>query len=453
MTGKEIVLEALQGKVTPRVPWVPFVGVHGGKLLGVTATEYLKSEDLIVKGASKAIEMYKADGIPVAFDLQIEAEVLGCDLVWADDNPPAVSSHPITSSVDIATLEVPCRCKGRIPTVMNATQRLREMHPDVALYGLITGPFTLALHLMGTDIFIGMFTEIERVHQIMTYANKVAKAMAGWYIESGVDIVAVVDPMTSQIDAGSFESFVSPYTTDLFDHIRACGAKSSFFVCGNAKQNIEIMCKSKPDNLSIDENIALDYVRDVCIANNVSFGGNLMLTVSLLMGSEEDCKWDAIKCLEIGGTKGFILAPGCDLAYDTPSNNLQAVAEMVLDPYQRDIIKAKGRTEGSIELLDLGEHFNDKRVVIDVITLDSTACAACQYMVEAVRIASEGFESKDVIWREHSIKSQAGLQMMASLGVQSIPTVVMDGTVEFISNIPPANKIAEAISKHLDKKR
>ena len=36
-----------------RIPWVPFVGAHGGKLLGMNAEDYLKSKDSIIVGFNK----------------------------------------------------------------------------------------------------------------------------------------------------------------------------------------------------------------------------------------------------------------------------------------------------------------------------------------------------------------------------------------------------------------
>ena len=89
MTGKERVLAAIKCQEVDRVPWVPFVGCHAGALLGKTATEYLKNEDYIVEGVSKSIELYKPDGVPVIFDLQIEAEAFGCDLNWSDEKRKA----------------------------------------------------------------------------------------------------------------------------------------------------------------------------------------------------------------------------------------------------------------------------------------------------------------------------------------------------------------------------
>jgi MtaA/CmuA family methyltransferase len=447
MEGKELVLKAMQCEEVSRAPWVPFVGVHGAKLIGRNATEYLHSSDLIVEGASKAVEMYKADGIPVTFDLQIEAEILGCNLNWADDNPPAVVSHPLASGKKLEELSVPQANEGRIPLVVEATKKLRALYPDKAIYGLITGPLTLTLHLLGTDAFIQMFTESDYVHQVMKFSNEVAKAMAGYYLEAGADVVAVVDPMTSQIDPDSFQSFVSPYCTELFSHIKSLNGKGSFFVCGNAKQNIEVMCACGPDNISIDENISLSYVRDIALKHNISFGGNLKLTVALLMGTKDDAGRDAIECIETGGTKGFILAPGCDLAYATPVENLRYVAELAHSNYKREILKAKKIHSDSYRKIDISDRYTQGKTIIDIITLDSSSCAPCQYMVEAVKHAVAEIDA-DIEWHEHRIKDKSGVEMMMALGVQNLPTISINGHIEYISQIPPKQELINTIKKY-----
>ncbi|MDD4144438.1 MAG: uroporphyrinogen decarboxylase family protein, partial [Prolixibacteraceae bacterium] len=93
MYGLELIKRVFSLQPVERVPWIPFVGVHGGFLTGVDATSYLKSSGEIVRGVSKAIEEYNPDGIPVLFDLQTEAEALGCRLQWSESTPPAVVSH------------------------------------------------------------------------------------------------------------------------------------------------------------------------------------------------------------------------------------------------------------------------------------------------------------------------------------------------------------------------
>ena len=452
LAGSALVKKAFNRETLQRIPWVPFAGVHAAKLLGIGAEEYLKSSSHIFNGVSKAVELYKPDGIPVVFDLQIEAEALGCRLNWPDNSPPSVISHPLQEGVEIEDLRLPGAFDGRIPVVMDAAAKLREKYPDIALYGLITGPFTLALHLMGTDIFMKMFEDPEDVNKVMSFCTDVGKMMADCYIRAGCDVVAMVDPMTSQIDPASFETFVSPRASDIFSFIREKQSLSSFFVCGNAKQNIEAMCRCKPDNISIDENIPLDYVREVALANDISFGGNMRLTTVLLMGTPEDSQREALDCMDKGGREGFVLAPGCDLPMDTPSENLEAVTDLVHDEMRQGELRASAAPVTEVEKLDLGSHWHDDKVVIDIITLDSASCAPCQYMVDAVARASHPFGEK-VIYKEHKITGREGVQMMASLGVRNLPTIVIDGNIEFISQIPPVGKLGEKIGAYLKSKK
>lgn len=450
--SKQLLFDALKGKKTERAPWLPFVGCHGGALIGKKADEYLKSGDLMVQGALEAIKQYKPDGIPVTFDLQIEAEAMGCQLQWAADNPPAVVDHVLSNGKSLNELKIPDENSGRIPEILKAIRRLKKETDDVALYGLVTGPFTLSLHLKGTDIFMDMFDNPDSVKELVHFSNEIAKKMARMYIEAGCDVIAMVDPMTSQISPEAFREFVTPAATDFFDEIRKLGAYSSFFVCGHAQRNIEAMCETRPDNVSIDENIPLDYVKNICQKFGISFGGNLQLTVVLLMGSEDDSKRNALECLDVGGDTGFILAPGCDLPYAVPPKNLIAITEIIHDPYKldvaRELLEKREKVETKINLADYGQA---DKVIIDVITLDSEGCAPCQYMVEAVKKVAPLFNDL-LIWREHKIKEKESVEFMMGLMVKNIPTICIDGKIKFVSTIPSRDELIKAIQERINEK-
>ncbi|MEN8127833.1 MAG: uroporphyrinogen decarboxylase family protein [Planctomycetota bacterium] len=451
MTGKERIQKAFRCESVDRVPWVPFVGCHAGALLGVSAEEFLKSEKLMIDGINKAIELYQPDGIPVAFDLQIEAEALGCELAWAEENPPAVTKHPLCNGTTLDDLKVPAADAGRIAAVLKVARAIRAKHPDIALYGLITGPFTLALHLLGTDIFMKMFDDTEYVNKLLEFCKDVCVATSRYYIEAGCDVVAVVDPMTSQIGPDQFTQFVTPYATEVFESIRHAGALSSFFVCGHAQQNIAVMAQTKCDNISIDENIPLDYVKTECQKHGISFGGNLQLTSVLLLGSAVDAQKNAIACMEIGGETGFILAPGCDLPYAVPQENLTAITEIVHDEYKRQVAAQVVDDASDMDRLDMKEYGKADKVIVDVITLDSEACAPCQYMVDAVKRVTPEFEGI-VEWREHKIKYRESLVFMTSLMVRNVPTICIDGEIVFVSRIPPRDELIAAIQKRINQK-
>ena len=179
MNRRDLLLKALRNETTPRPAWLPFVGVHGAKLTGQTARDYLHSSELIVAGLRRANELYQPDGLPIVFDLQLEAEVLGCELRWADETPPAVCTHPLEQGKSLLSLPVFDASMGRFPMVMDALRTLKqEIGGDVALYGLLCGPFTLALHLLGNDIFLQMFDHPDYVKAVIGFCASVGQKVA-----------------------------------------------------------------------------------------------------------------------------------------------------------------------------------------------------------------------------------------------------------------------------------
>lgn len=448
MTGKQILLDAIAGKETERPAWLPFVGCHGGFLIGKTATEYLQSADLLVEGLKKAKLLYNPDGLPVMFDLQVEAEILGCKLHWADEVPPAVTSHPLAMGKTIAELPEIDETKGRFPIIVEALETLKtDIGQDTALYGLICGPFTLALHLLGNEIFLDMYDEEDKVLAVIDYCADVCIKSADIYLKHGADVIAVVDPMTSQISPDHFEQFVTPFMNKVFDHIREQGGISSIFVCGDVTRNLEVMTQTTADNISVDEQIDMTHLRGLCEAQGKSFGGNIKLTSVLLLGDEEDAKMEVLDIMAKSGNQGFVLAPGCDLPYSVPVVNLQAVSAMVHDPYVREAAKSlQAKAADSFDDVELPDYHGARAVVVDVITLDSTSCAPCQYMLEAVEKAAEKAMVK--VWiNEHKIKVRAGIGMMVKLGVKNLPTICINGEPVFESIIPDQTTLVRAIEQ------
>jgi uroporphyrinogen decarboxylase len=99
--------------------------------------------------------------------------------------------------------------------------------------------------------------------------------------------------------------------------------------------------------------------------------------------------------------------------------------------------------------------FTKKGVVrLDLITLDSTGCAPCQYMLDAAERAAKSANAGNVKIEviEHKIKVREGIGMMVKLGVKALPTICIDGVVSFISIIPDQPTLIAAIEKAAAKK-
>ncbi len=454
MNGKERVLKALRFEEVDRVPWVPFTGVHVAKLVDSNAEELLKNGDILVKAVSAAAERYYADGVCSAFDLQAEAEVLGCALHWSKNNPPAVTGHVLAQGKTLEDLPEFTKDKGRLPMFFEATRKLVEKVGDEkAVFALCCGPFTLALHLRGSAFIMDMMKKPDEAHKVLEYCAEITRRMGEWYMETGAHVVAVVDPMTSQIAPKHFEAFVTPYVKPVIDEVHGKGGIVTLFCCGNATKNIELMMKSKPDAIAFDEQVDLQFVKDLADQYHVSFEGNIPLTTTLLFGSPRECVADIKKRIEIGGRRGYILSPGCDLPYDTPFYNLEAVGKYAAtgeEPSETSGFMSLEEALNSAE--ESGDIFEDVKiepgkVFIEIVTLDSEGCAPCQYMCEAVKNVAPIYGDK-LSWRESLIKSAAGIKRTMSLGVSTLPTLLFNNEVVF-DNITPT---ADALIKEIDKR-
>ena len=75
-----------------------------------------------------------------------------------------------------------------------------------------------------------MFDGADDVHKLLAFCKDVCIATSGYYIDAGCDIVAVVDPMTSQIGPDQFTQFVTPYATEVFEFIRS-KKRERFILC------------------------------------------------------------------------------------------------------------------------------------------------------------------------------------------------------------------------------
>lgn len=450
--SKELIFKTLRHEKTDELPWVPFAGVHAGKIVGYSAEEVLRDEDKLVEAVLAANKLYTPDGLPVLFDLQVEAEILGCDLLWARNNPPSVKSHPLEG----ANKGIPCNCKiptaksGRLPVILPAMRRIKEqIGEDTALYGLICGPFTLASHLRGSDIFMDMMNDQAYVKELVGFCAQVSIEMSKLYIEAGMDVIAVVDPLVSQISPKHIEKMLSEGFKAVFDFIRAQGALSSFFVCGNATKQIEVMCQTGPDGISVDENVNLAKAKEISDRYNITIGGNIPLTTTMLHGTQEDNIKGVLDLIDsIEDHHNLIISPGCDMPYDTPIENTVACAQAVKHPEQaRQLVENYQVVVDDISV-DIPDYDNLDKVLIELFLLDPEQCAACTYMLAAVEDAYE--DMKDIAeYRVYKYFIKEDIARTRKMGIANLPTMCINGHQTYVSIIPNKQELMDEVKKYV----
>ena len=405
MHGKALINEALKGNPVERTPWVPYTGSQIANLKGYTAQEMFRDADKLYECCIEAESQYSPDGMTPMFDLQVEAEILGCDLAWYDNTPPTVCSHP-----------------------------------------LVCGPFTLASHLRGTNIFMDMYDDEDGVKALVAYCEEVVREVADYYIEAGCDIIAAVDPLVSQISPDMFETFLSEPYTKFFASMREKGMPSSFFVCGDATKNIEPMCLTRPDCIAIDENVDIVEAKKLTDAHGITISGNLQLTITMLLGTQQDNQKAAIELMDKMGTHRFILAPGCDVPFDAPAANLIGVGQAVHNPEAVRKALESYVAKDNLPEIEMPDYVNLDHVLVEVVTIDSKTCAACGYMVATANNAAKIYGDKVKVV-ERSIMFPENLAFVSKVGLTNLPSLLVNGVIKHISLIPTVEKLREEIEE------
>lgn len=447
MTPKQLLFAALRHEKTPRAPWIPFAGVHAGALTGTDATRILQDEDALVESLLQVNRLYKPDGQPIVFDLQLEAEILGCQLRWSKESPPSVATHPLAD-----TMTVPCRCtlptpqQGRLPIVLGAMRRMKaEVGENTALLGLLCGPFTLASHLRGNDLFMDMYDDEDYVCALVDYCCDCAMRMSEYYLDAGMDVIAAVDPLVSQISAAHFSQFLAKPYEKLFAFLRQKGALSAFFVCGDATRNIEVMCRTAPDCICVDENVDIFAAKQVTDRYNIAIGGNIPLTSVMLHGTQQDNMKYVVEMLShLDEYRNFIVAPGCDMPYAVPVENAIGAAQAVLETDSVREMIAGYVSDTFDEDVSLPDYDKLTRPLLEVFTLDSDTCAACTYMLGAAQAAKARFgDAIDMV--EYKYTKRENIARCRKMGVKALPSIYINGKLAFASLIPDAKSLDAAI--------
>jgi uroporphyrinogen decarboxylase len=305
-------IDALRGKKTDRAPWLPYSGVNCASVINESAENYLKDPQLLAKGLVETARKYKADGIPLVFDLSVEAEAIGLEVKYWKDNVPSVQAHPLADkTVAEAGLKVPGPKDGRWPVLFEAAKIAKPQLDELgcALLGLPCGPLTLGSHLAGVRMFTDVVKNKDRAHDVLKFCAQVMEKTVEMYCEMGCDIIAITDPVASQIRNTTFKEFVHPYCQDGIELINKSGKTSVFFICGDATKVLESVCQLGVHGFGIDEQLNMNFVRDLALKYKLGFAGNLKLTLALSLGIISP-REDAIVSLAAGGTQGYTFAPG-----------------------------------------------------------------------------------------------------------------------------------------------
>jgi uroporphyrinogen-III decarboxylase len=192
--SRELVRSLFTGRPVSRPPFIPFMATAAARFMQVSVQKLFSDPTTLANSLQACQRLFKYDGIPILLDTTLEAEALGCQIGWREQEPPDVVSHTSDGknldSLDSSGIE----SKGRVPVVLEAARRLAQTAGrDVALLGVVTGPITLGKHLISDDFVHLLDTDAQTSEKLIDLWGKIALKLARAFGELKFDAIVLAD--------------------------------------------------------------------------------------------------------------------------------------------------------------------------------------------------------------------------------------------------------------------
>lgn len=331
MSPKERVGAFLSGQTTDRVPCVPLILNHAARVIGAKVKAYATDGEVMGCANVAAFRRYRHDLITIFTDTVIVAEAMGTELHFPEDDVARVKTPVVAEPGDVEKVRaVDPRRSGRLPVYLDAIRHcVREAGEEVFVSCCYPAPFTTAALLRGTAMFArDLYKHPDLAHALLDKSRIAAEQFAEAVVEAG-GIPVLVDPFASGsvISRKAYEEFALPYTKGVLARIASLGAVPMLHVCGRTSTLIDLMADTGAAALSVDQ---IDLAEAKAkVGHRVCLMGNVCPVGTLLSGSVDEVRQEALKCLAAAGDspKGFILASGCEVPIDTPPDNVFALMD------------------------------------------------------------------------------------------------------------------------------
>ena len=337
------------GKPIDRIPFVLDFGETACYLTGATLPEYNHSAQVMAEVEIVTYQMFGQDGAGAGPGYKGLAEAIGTKLKQPENNISYVEVPAVKDWSDLEHLEPADPIKsGRLPLFLEALKILKDkLGEEVPIGSCIGGPLSIAACVRGTDNLLrDLRKNPEMVHRLMQLVTDTALLYYDEVFDLGCGI-DIAEPVAScsMISPAHFREFVKPYLVQYADHIRKrAGFGPMLHICGDTRRIWHDMVETGAGILSLDNVIDMGEAKNQ-VGNDVCLMGNVDPVNIIGKGTQEEIH-DAVRhCLyqACDSSKGFILAPGCQIPFGTPAKNIQCFADStrILGHYPLDKDKLK----------------------------------------------------------------------------------------------------------------
>ena len=313
---------------------LPILSFPAMQKLGVSVNEMLHSAEL--QAQAMEVVAHSTDTLAAVslMDLSLEAEAFGADIVFAENEVPAIVGQLVSDEEEAKELQVPTMEAARMPIAIEAIRLAKEKITDKPVLAGIIGPFSLAGRLMDvTEIMYTCYDEPETVHEVLKKATEFLVNYSKALKEAGADGIVMAEPLCGLLSPDMAEEFSCPYVKEIIDAVQTEEYALIYHNCGNSVPQIANLLYEQGaaayhfgnavDMLQMLENAPSDAI----------LMGNIDPVACFTNATPEQMEAETYALLEkCGGYSNFILSSGCDIPHTASWDNVNAFFK-ALDKY------------------------------------------------------------------------------------------------------------------------
>lgn len=321
--------------------FLPAIYEHKAAFINSTPSDISRDADLLTKAMLAEYEQIGPDALAVGIDVyNLEAEAIGCKVTFYEDGDPSIpgikpGNHMIKVGDDLSQAPLPNPLKdGRMPVNITATRNVRrELGDDYWLRGAISGPFSLAISLVGAeDLFLACLDHPEWVDEVLDYSGRIIKEFAKGYIDAGAELI-IFDSQASPelLSPTMYEEVVLPVTQDFMKWSAEQGVRDvPLVIGGNTTPIAELLAESGANNLLCDFTADFDEWAEVCEEHGRAFRRNISPRL-IETATAEEVYETAKREIERGrDIPGFMLGTAV-VPFSSPTANVLAIKQACID--------------------------------------------------------------------------------------------------------------------------
>jgi uroporphyrinogen decarboxylase len=333
MNSIERVLAAVTGKKTDRPPFTLTLSLYGAKLINANIQDYYTDPKLYVKGQLEVAYTIGPDVIFAPFCLTKQAAAFGSTLKWFINYPPNVSRPIATSYEEFLKLTKPnINDNVELLYLRKATAELASKFSTSAPVCVpLASPVDLPAIIMGIDAWIEMLVvNPDKARDVLLVCSEHFVEFANALADDGASFIAC--PMMFTNPTLLYEKLIDDLIIPCIDKAFAAVKVPVVFHHGGNRINESLhkyTCLSNVNAFLVDNRDSLSEARQI-LGEGVTLMGNLSGPLFDKYNKEKLLEKTKFILEDRADDRKFILAScSADVAYDTPLENLIALADLI----------------------------------------------------------------------------------------------------------------------------